>query len=139
MKQSEQLKALEARIAELEAKLDAEPQPMPEPEPIRITSAPLNNRGEVIVDPNLPSYEERMAQRRAQEEATAKAEWEERTKGLPPGHWRDNSGLIRDADGNLALTPEIREREAKEAMERATGALAGGDSGSERKIYPWEE
>lgn len=108
MKQSERIEALEARISQLEAQLN--PPPQPKPEPFRyFDGLERDGQGNVIPNPNLPSYEERMAQRRASEEANEKALWAQRTAGLPAGHWRDNSGLIRDAEGALVtLSSEAR-------------------------------
>lgn len=112
MKKEDQ-NALVARIAALEAKLEpSNRQPQPAPAPIQIDGVRRDYNGRPIADPNAPSWEERQKRRRAETKAAQAAETLARSAGLPPGLWRDPTGLVRNSDGRLAKTVE-REMEAK--------------------------
>lgn len=133
-----EMNAIKARLAELEMQQQPKPHPAALVELVSYPdSIKRDGKGFTVVDPDLPSYEERMAKRAAEEKATAKAEWDRRTEGLPPGLWRDNSGLVRNSDGERVLIPQVQEREAKESVERINEFL-DRKAKPRRKIYPGE-
>lgn len=86
-------------------------------EPVQIDSLERDNQGRVIIDPGVPSFEERMADRKEQSEAEVAHYWADATEGLPDGHWRDPTGIIRDRSGNLASVV-ARETEERDKAER---------------------
>lgn len=97
-----ELHELRARVADLETRLNKlAPKPKPTPPSQHAKSIDLARiaREGSAEDQD---YERRMAERRKSEDLREQGLWEERTRGLPPGQWRDPHGIIRDRDGRVA-------------------------------------
>lgn len=100
---------LEARVVALEKRFTRKHGYEDKEEPKPIDGISRNHRGEVIVPDDLPSREDRMAARKAQQEVDAKALEEARTEGLPPGYFRDGGLIRRKHDGRVASPQEVAE------------------------------
>jgi len=99
---------LAERVARLEQRFTTK-HGYDDPEPSQpLDGVPRNARGEVIVPDTLQSRDERIAARKAAQEAEAKAEEEFRTQGLPIHLFRDPTGLIRRKDtGAIAKAEDM--------------------------------
>lgn len=89
----------------------------------RFNGALFTIGGGMYVDPNGPTYEDRVRANTARDEAACAEVWRKRTEGLPAGFWRDPCGQVRDAAGNLASyvlreQQDLREIEAEMAEEQ---------------------
>ncbi len=103
METSQQIAALETRVAELEALL-AVKEPDKSPPAAYPDGIERDGQGNVIVSPEHDGHDAYCKRMKAQAESERVAEneqWERRTEGLPTGQWRDPCGLIRDRDGQL--------------------------------------
>jgi hypothetical protein len=92
----------EAEILDRLDALEAPPVRAQETVPPRPESIERDANGRVIVRDDVPSFEERMRARRAQEDAEFAARHAAAREGLPTGFWRDPMGLVRAEDGRLA-------------------------------------
>lgn len=102
MNHSAEIAALKARVATLEAQLNAATKAprAEEPDSALIDGIPRDANGVVIPDPEAPGYEARMAAQR-EGQVRRDQEYRERSeRGLPHGQFRDAFGMVRDADGN---------------------------------------
>ncbi len=71
------------------------------PEPAKVKPKPKRIEGNPKFRPSRTVTDSSAATK-----ASEDAEWEERTRGLPAGQWRDPQGLVRDATGQLASVAE---------------------------------
>jgi hypothetical protein len=118
---------LQKQVAELRARLGIKDDELPEAtrtpglQPgctIDFSGNVRNGRGEIYVDPNLPSYEERQAKVRAEAEAKQAAERKAMTAGCHEGTYRDASNMIRLINGGALVSHVVLAQMEREAVER---------------------
>jgi hypothetical protein len=122
----DEVNELRAELDELKARLGVAPGATPATrEPglpagaYRDPSGMLRNaRGDLIQPDDAPSYLQRQAERAAAAKAEDASFWERATAGLPKGHYRDFSGIVRERDTGKTVSFADAEAIQREAVER---------------------